>query len=154
MAYDSHFLSGRGGDLPLICSSESHSAGSNKPCNGELAGLKILVVEDEFLVALEVEAALESIGCAIAGPFARLAKAMEAAKGTRLDGAVLDVNLNGEMVYPLADLLAQQDVPFVFLTGYSAADMPERFRGSRRLPKPLDAKALHKAFLDIRRSHP
>ncbi|MGO9544922.1 MAG: response regulator [Rhodomicrobium sp.] len=117
-----------------------------------MAGLQILLVEDEFLVALEVEAALERMGCSIVGPFARLAKALQAAQSEQLDGAVLDINLNGEMVYPLAELLAGQRVPFVFITGYAAADLPERFRPFRRLPKPLDADALRDAFLDIRRS--
>ncbi len=120
--------------------------------DSQLAGLQILLVEDEFLVALEVEAALERMGCSIVGPFARLAKALQAAQSEQLDGAVLDINLNGEMVYPLAELLAGQRVPFVFITGYAAADLPERFRPFRRLPKPLDADALRDAFLDIRRS--
>ncbi len=128
---------------------------STKPGNRDesnLAGLHILVVEDEFLVALEVEAALERMGCSIVGPFARLAKALEAARNAPLDGAVLDINLNGEMVYPLAELLVGQSVPFVFITGYAAADLPENFRPFRRLQKPLDAEALRKAFLDMRLS--
>ena len=70
-----------------------------------LEGGQILVVEDEFLLALEVEAALASFGCFVAGPFAKLGKALVAARATRLDGAVLDINLNGEMVYPLAEFL-------------------------------------------------
>jgi DNA-binding response OmpR family regulator len=117
-----------------------------------LKGLRILVVEDEFLLALEVEATLISFGCFVAGPFAKLAKAMDAARITPLDGAVLDINLNGEMVYPLAEFLDTRRVPFVFLTGYVASDIPERFRGFRRLQKPLHPRALHGVLLDIRRS--
>ncbi len=116
-----------------------------------LEGLQILLVEDEFLVALEVEAALQCMGCSIVGPVAKLAKALEAARSAQLDGAVLDVNLNGEMVYPLAEMLAAESIPFVFITGYTAADLPERFRLFRRLPKPVDAKALRDAFVDIMR---
>lgn len=115
-----------------------------------LLGLQILVVEDEFLVALEVEAALECMGCNIVGPFAKLGKAVEAARKAAIDGAVLDINLNGEMVYPLAELLERQSIPFVFITGYTAADLPERFRAFRRLQKPLDPNALRNAFLEIR----
>ncbi|MGO9472337.1 MAG: response regulator [Rhodomicrobium sp.] len=115
-----------------------------------LDGLRILVVEDEFLVALEVESALERLGCSVVGPFAKLAKALDAALKSPLDGAVLDVNLNGEMVYPLAEVLAGKSVPFVFLTGYSAADLPERFRLFPRLAKPLDAQELLNVFLETR----
>ncbi len=117
-----------------------------------LQGLQILVVEDEFLLALEVEATLIGFGCAVVGPFAKLAKAMHAARGTPLDSAVLDINLNGEMVYPLAELLDTQGVPFVFLTGYVASDLPERFRRFRRLQKPLYPQALHGVFLDMQRA--
>lgn len=114
-----------------------------------LEGLQILVVEDEFLLALEVEATLIGFGCSVVGPFAKLEKALHAARNTELDGAVLDINLNGEMVYPLAELLDMRGVPFVFLTGYVASDIPERFRHFRRLQKPLHARALHGVFLDI-----
>ena len=119
-----------------------------------LEGLKILLVEDEFLVALEVKAALSRMGCSIAGPFATLAMALEAAQSAPVGCAVLDINLNGEMVYPLAGLLTARSIPFVFLTGYAAADIPEHFRAFPRLPKPLDAGALRNAFLDMRRSRP
>jgi two-component SAPR family response regulator len=130
----------------------SNSASEKPECgNGAcLKDLQILVVEDEFLVALEVEEALEHMGCKIVGPFAKLNKAVEAAQRSPLDGAVLDINLNGEMVYPLAELLENLSIPFVFITGYTAADLPERFRAFRRLTKPLDANALRRAFLDIR----
>jgi hypothetical protein len=117
-----------------------------------LQGLRILVVEDEFLLALEVEAALISFGCRVAGPFAKLAKALDAARITPLDGAVLDINLNGEMVYPLAEFLDSAGVPFVFLTGYVPSDLPERFRHFRRLQKPLHAEMLRQIILDMRRS--
>jgi len=122
------------------------------PNAASLKGLRVLVVEDEFLVALEVESALEDFGCSVVGPFAKLAKALDAARSTPVDGAVLDINLNGEMVYPLAEFLAAKEVPFVFITGYTAADLPERFRPFRRLPKPLAPESLRDIFLDIRRS--
>ena len=114
-----------------------------------LEGRRILVVEDEFLLALEVEAALASFGCFVAGPFAKLGKAMVAARATRLDGAVLDINLNGEMVYPLAEFLDMAGVPFVFLTGYVPTDLPERFRRFRRLQKPLHAEKLRHIIRDM-----
>ncbi|MGO9485857.1 MAG: hypothetical protein ACLPX9_14925 [Rhodomicrobium sp.] len=115
-----------------------------------LEGLRILVVEDEFLLALEVEAVLIGFGCAVIGPFAKLAKALGAARSTPVDGAVLDINLNGEMVFPLAEFLDSQGVPFVFLTGYVTPCLPERFRGFRRLQKPLRAETLRRVCLDMR----
>lgn len=114
-----------------------------------LEGRRILVVEDEFLLALEVEAALTSFGCFVAGPFAKLGKALVAARAMRLDGAVLDINLNGEMVYPLAEFLDMAGGPFVFLTGYVSSDLPERFRRFRRLQKPLHAEKLRHIIRDM-----
>jgi CheY-like chemotaxis protein len=116
-----------------------------------LEGQRILVVEDEFLLAMEVEATLSSFGCAVAGPFAKLGKALDAARTYALDGAVLDINLNGEMVYPLADLLHSLGVPFLFLTGYVASDIPERFRGFQRLQKPLHPYTLRKVLMQLLR---
>lgn len=113
-------------------------------------GLRVLLVEDEFLVALEVEDALRDLGCNVLGPFAKLSKATDATRGAELDGAILDINLNGEMVYPLAEFLASKNVPFVFLTGYTAADIPEKYRACRRLQKPLDVKTLQGALLNFR----
>jgi CheY-like chemotaxis protein len=125
--------------------------GVAKDVAATLEGLRILVVEDEFLLAMEVEATLSSFGCAVAGPFAKLAKALDAVHGYTLDGAVLDINLNGEMVYPLADLLHSRGVPFLFLTGYAASDIPERFRGFHRLQKPLHPYTLRKALMQVLR---
>jgi DNA-binding NtrC family response regulator len=125
--------------------------GSEGPAGDEpgLEGRRILVVEDEFLLALEVEAALTSFGCFVAGPFAKLGKALVAARATRLDGAVLDINLNGEMVYPLAEFLDMAGVPFVFLTGYVSSDLPERFRRFRKLQKPLHTERLRHIIRDM-----
>jgi CheY-like chemotaxis protein len=119
-----------------------------------LEGLQILVVEDEFLLAMEVEATLISFGCSVVGPFAKLSKALEAARGAQLDGAVLDINLNGDMVYPLAELLLSRGIPFVFLTGYVASDIPERFRGFKRLPKPLHPYTLRGVLQELQGGTP
>jgi len=129
----------------------SRAINPEEPKWASLSGLKILVVEDEFLVALEVESALKRMGCSVVGPFGRLEKALEAAGPAALDGAVLDINLGGEKVYPLAELLAERHVPFIFLTGYAAADLPEEFRSFPRLSKPLDASALLEAILELKR---
>ena len=104
--------------------------------------LRILVAEDEFLVALLLEDDLRREGFEVLGPFARLGQALEAARREAFDLALLDVNMNGEMVYPLADELLARGLPFLFLSGYEATSLPERFRAAPRLAKPYEPAAL------------
>src|ERR1044072_7398657 len=103
-----------------------------------LNGKTILLVEDEFLLALQLEELLQSRGATVLGPFRKLGDAMQAAQREEFDFAILDVNLNGTMVYPLADDLLARGIPFLFLSGYSLANLPERFRAVTRLNKPCD----------------
>ena len=110
---------------------------------------RVLVVEDEFFVALSVEDVLQELGCNVVGPVATLADALRAAQGEPLGCAVLDINLAGEKVYPAADELLARGIPFVFATGYAAADLPERFRGCPRVQKPFRPGALKQAILDV-----
>jgi DNA-binding response OmpR family regulator len=98
----------------------------------------VLVVEDEALLAMELEELLDGAGCTVVGPFSDVARALDAAHRERIDVALLDMNLNGEMVYPLADELTRKGVPFLFVTGYGALDVPERFRSITRVAKPID----------------
>jgi DNA-binding response OmpR family regulator len=93
-------------------------------------------------VALLLEEELRALGCVVVGPFTNLAAAIDAARREAFDLAILDVNLNGEMAYPLAVELLARKTPFVFLSGYAATDMPERFGASPRLAKPYDPAAL------------
>lgn len=111
-----------------------------------LKGLRVLVAEDEFLVALLLEEELHSLGCLILGPYTTVARAAQASRTEQFDLAILDVNLAGELVYPLADDLTMRDVPFLFLSGYGPADIPERFRSSVRVAKPYDPSALAAAI--------
>jgi DNA-binding response OmpR family regulator len=106
--------------------------------------MRVLIAEDEFLVGVQLEEDLRSAGCAIVGPFSTLETATQAARCERFDLAILDINLNGDMVYPLADELSARDVPFIFLSGYISADLPERFRESPQITKPHDPVALIK----------
>ncbi|MGE4220791.1 MAG: histidine kinase, partial [Alphaproteobacteria bacterium] len=103
----------------------------------DLAGLGVLVVEDEALVALDVAAALRGAGCAVVGPVGRLEAALKLAGEEALDAAVLDVNLGGPMVFPVAEALRARGIPFVFLTGYEEGFLPPALRGERRVAKPL-----------------
>ena len=107
-----------------------------------LQGLRVLIVEDELLLGLELHDDLETLGCAVIGPFGTLAQAFEEAQQNEFDFAILDINLHGEMVYPLADDLFRRGIPFLFLTGYAAAALPEAFRAVPHVPKPYNANIL------------
>jgi DNA-binding response OmpR family regulator len=103
-----------------------------------MTGPNILVVEDEYLLACTLEEDLQRHGYVVIGPFGDLQTATAAARRKTFDLAILDINLRGELVYPLADDLAARAVPFIFLTGYSTLTLPERLRASPRLAKPYD----------------
>jgi DNA-binding response OmpR family regulator len=107
-----------------------------------LTGKSILLVEDEFLLALQLEELVQSHGATVVGPYRSLQDALQAAQREDFDFAILDINLGGTMVYPLADHLLARGVPFLFLTGYSHANLPEQFRGVTRLNKPSDPAQL------------
>ena len=103
-----------------------------------LEGLRILVVEDNFLAAEVVRDALERSGCTVVGPVGRVADGLHLAEQEKLDGAVLDINLNGDRCFPIAHALANRGVPFVFLTGYdSSTVIPAELRATPRLAKPV-----------------
>ena len=89
--------------------------------NSSLYGRRVLVVEDEMIVAWLLEDMLADFGCTIVGPAARIDQALAMIKAEALDAAVLDVNLNGQQSYPLADALVTRGVPFVFSTGYGCS---------------------------------
>jgi CheY-like chemotaxis protein len=102
----------------------------------KLAGLRILVVEDEMMVAMMLEDLLTDLGCEVAKA-ARLAKAIDLVETISIDGAILDVNVSGEAVYPLARMLADRGIPFVFSSGYGNSGHPAEFRGRPTLSKPF-----------------
>lgn len=110
-----------------------------------IAGLRVLVVEDESSVALLLEDMLEDIGCTVVGSVARLARAFEAASGKDFDLALLDVNLKGEESFPFARLLQERGTPFVFSTGYGAVAIPAELQGHPVLAKPFVLEQLRSA---------
>jgi len=101
------------------------------------AGLRVLVVEDEMMVSMLIEDMLTDLGCTVVGPASRLDEAIELAKQNGLDCAVLDVNLGGQPIFPLADLLRERGRPFAFATGYGDAGLRDVDRGSPVLQKPF-----------------
>lgn len=114
-----------------------------------LQGLRILVVEDEFLVASLIQDFLETAGCRVAGPIARLAEAVKAAQVETCDAAVLDVNLGGHRVYPVAEVLSRRRIPFVFVTGYDADALPSEYHQRPMVHKPFRVKELLNAVFDV-----
>ena len=106
-----------------------------------LHGLTIMVVEDEFLAALDLKRLIEERDGKVAGPVGRLEQAQQLARSVRLDGAILDVKLDGTDSLALADELIARDVPIILVTGYDVARLPERFASTPRLPKPFEEAA-------------
>jgi DNA-binding response OmpR family regulator len=101
-------------------------------------GSRILVVEDEYLLADDLYHTLTDAGAEVLGPIASVEDATAfIAREPSIDAAVLDVNLRGEMVFPVADALRERGVPFAFATGYDEWALPERFAKAPRVEKPF-----------------
>jgi CheY-like chemotaxis protein len=108
-----------------------------------LAGRRILVVEDEYVLAADVAQALEELGAVVVGPAATAERALALVAGEdRLDGAVLDIDLGGERAYSVADALVARGVPFVFATGYDHWVVPAAHAQAPRCEKPVDTTVL------------
>ena len=108
----------------------------------EFAGRRILVVEDEMLIAMIIEDAVQDSGGEIVGPVATLEKALKIAEEEEFDAAILDVTIRGGKVYPVAELLLARDIPFLFASGYGDWVLPAELRDKPRLTKPFTAAAL------------
>ena len=117
--------------------------GPNEPSD-----LKILVVEDNFLIAETIRDVFEERGCTVVGPVGNVQKALALSHEGALDGAILDINLNGELSFPVAQLLNQRGIPFLFLTGYDDPGIiPPNLRGVQRISKPFDTSVLASAAI-------
>ncbi len=114
-----------------------------------LSAKKVLVVEDDFYVASDLASRLRSIGFEVVGPCPRVDQALAAVATTRdLGAAVLDINLDGETVFPVADALERLGLPFIFATGYDPDRVPSRHSGTLVLRKPLEEDAIAAALMD------
>ena len=111
-----------------------------------LAGRRILLVEDELLIAMVLEDVLRPEGCVLVGPFPRVEPALKAAREEPLDAAVLDINLAGERVDPIAKALAERKIPFVFTTGYDRAMLAAEHANRPALAKPFKPAQLVEAL--------
>jgi len=112
-----------------------------------LRGRRILVVEDDYLLAEDLRRELERQGAEVVGPVPSVADAVRLVQAEeRLDGAILDVNLRGERVYPVVDLLRERRVRTVFTTGYEQWALPEAYADVPRCEKPVEMRQLARAL--------
>jgi PAS domain S-box-containing protein len=111
-------------------------------------GRKILLVEDEALVGIMMKDVLSELGFAVIGPITSMTRALAIAREANIAGAILDINLSGEPIYPVADVLTLRAIPFVFVTGYSADGIDERYAHVHALEKPVEPDTLRRLFVE------
>ncbi|HYZ44051.1 MAG TPA: hypothetical protein VE667_04255, partial [Xanthobacteraceae bacterium] len=111
------------------------------------SGNRVLLVEDEILVAMMMKDILTELGFSVVGPFSRLGEAMIAAVHEEINAGIIDVNLGGEFVYPVADVLAARKIPFVFITGYGVESIDSRFGYVPIVKKPVQRQVLQTIFV-------
>ncbi len=110
---------------------------------------RILVVEDEFLIAMSLQDALENAGAVVVGPAPSVEKAIKQIESEpHIDAAVLDVNLGGMLAYPVADMLVAKNIPFVFTSGYEDNLLKSRYAQVKNCPKPYQFRAMEEALLE------
>jgi DNA-binding response OmpR family regulator len=114
-----------------------------------LQGCRILVVEDETLLAATIEEILQDLGCVVIGPMSKLEAALQSAANDSLDAAVLDISIRGGMVFPAAEKLLARHIPFLFASGYGEWALPEGFADWPRLTKPFTAQELETAVRSL-----
>ena len=111
------------------------------------AGRRVLVVEDESLVAMLLETILEDMGCIPVGPASTVDEGLRMAADEAVDAALLDVNVAGRQVFPVAQLLKDRGVPFIFSSGYGEGGLPDEWRGQPTLQKPFTEAAVREALM-------
>ena len=112
--------------------------------------LRVLILEDEFIVAMYLEDLLVELGHQVVQSFARMDEAFGFASHSEFDFGVLDINLGGEKTFPVAEILRRRGIPFVFATGYGAAGLSDDFHGQPTLQKPYDQASLARVIAEAR----
>jgi two-component sensor histidine kinase/DNA-binding response OmpR family regulator len=130
----------------IIVQGDKNGASAGDVVPGVIHGKRIMIVEDEALVAMILEDQLNELGFAISSTCASVSDALKAIAADRPDGAILDVNLGGQLVYPVADQLMDRGIPFVFVTGYGRESVDRRYASIQVLEKPVDQQALRGIF--------
>ena len=115
----------------------------------ELNGKQVLIVEDEMLLALDLEDILAAAGCKVVGPAMRLETALSLAADAAIDLAVLDINLHGARSYPVADILMDRGIPFLFASGYGHAEDVTRYGDIMTLSKPYSPDQIQDALRQL-----
>src|ERR1019366_8154708 len=124
------------------------------PVTKEFQGLRVLLVEDDVMISLLFEDMLQEFGCEIVGPACDLKRAIDLAQGeASIDVAVLDVNLGGQVVFPVAEILAKRGVPILFATGLGADGLPVDWRGHQTIQKPMSMEQFAVSLGDTLRIH-
>lgn len=113
------------------------------------ARLRVLVVEDEPLIGMDIEDALEGLGHEVVGPITELTEALDLATIEALGCAILDINIRGGHSYPVADMLLKRGLPVLLLSSYGEQTLPERLHEEARLPKPFTGAQLDKEIRDL-----
>ena len=109
-------------------------------------GLRVLVVEDRMLVAMDIVALVQALGCVVLGPVGRVSQALPLARDEAFDAAILDVDLEDGTVDPVANELTRRRIPFVLATGYVRPDLPAAYRGRPILEKPFTGQDIEAAI--------
>ncbi|WP_277183210.1 response regulator [Caballeronia sp. BR00000012568055] len=112
-----------------------------------LTGIRVLLVEDDDMVASLMSDLLDVLGCEVAGTVSRLSDAIHAAQTAAIDIAILDVNLEGRPVYPVADALIARHIPAIFCTGYGRAGIDTKYQSMPVLTKPFDLSTLEQTLV-------
>lgn len=109
----------------------------------------VLVVEDDYFIMDELRQSFERSGATVLGPVGSVEEALALAESApRIDAAVLDINLHGEMAFPVADALRARGIPLIFATGYGAGTIPERFADAPHCEKPVEPEMIARLILD------
>jgi PAS domain S-box-containing protein len=117
---------------------------------GSSEGLRVLVLEDEALIAMQIEDALAAAACTVVGPATRIGEAFDLLYAHAIDAALLDVNVAGERSFAIADILAAKQIPFAFVTGFDAAStLPEHLRSAPVLSKPFETVQLEAVIAQL-----
>lgn len=114
--------------------------------NAPINAARVLVVEDELLIAMLIEDYLGELGYEVVGPAMRLERGLELARTERLDFAVLDINLSSQLSFPIADILRERGIPFIFATGGGRRGLEGRHEDAVMLHKPFDLSDLERAL--------
>jgi CheY-like chemotaxis protein len=133
--------------LPVACSRQIRRRRISMSATEDIQGLRVIVVEDDSLICLLIEDMLSDLGCKVVGAAGDFKKAIELAQREEgIDVAILDVNLGGQLVFPVADILSKRGIPFLFATGMGADGLPPHWQGHCTVQKPMTVASLATAL--------